>query len=73
MATCNQDVEYSEITISGTREELEQLIETGLRKANMDNFTKCGSISLKEYLWEIIDKCEHGTWLNQDVCEEEES
>ena len=60
MATCNQDVEYSEITISGTREELEQLIETGLRRADMDN-------------WEIIDKCEHGTWLNQDVCEEEES
>lgn len=60
MATCNQDVEYSEITISGTREELEQLIETGLRRADMNN-------------WEIIDKCEHGTWLNQDVCEEEES
>ena len=60
MATCNQDVEYSEITISGTREELEQLIETGLRRADMNN-------------WEIIDKCEHGTWLNQDVGEEEES
>ena len=60
MATCNQDVEYSEITFSGTREELEQLIETGLRRADMNN-------------WEIIDKCEHGTWLNQDVCEEEES
>ena len=60
MAECNQKVIYSEMTISGAKEDL-MLI---LNKISIELAQKVSDT-------EIIDKCEHGTWLNQDVCEEE--
>tara|TARA_R100001244_G_C5079050_1_gene113410 strand:- start:26 stop:238 length:213 start_codon:yes stop_codon:yes gene_type:complete len=56
---CAQNVVYSEMTISGAKEDLMFI----LNNINIEHSKKISDT-------EIIDKCEHGTSLNYDVCEE---
>ncbi len=53
---CNQEIAYSQITIDGTREELEEILERSGNNMNGE--------------WEIIDKCIHGTWVSEEICQE---
>jgi len=52
---CNQEIAYSQITIDGTREELEEI---------MDRYSN------NIFSMEIIDKCIHGTWVSEEICQE---
>ena len=52
---CNQEIAYSQIIIDGTREELEEFID---RSSN------------NMFSMEIIDKCIHGTWVSEEICQE---
>lgn len=52
---CNQEIAYSQIIIDGTREELEEVIDR--------NHLPFGE-------WEIVDKCIHGTWVSEEICQE---
>lgn len=52
---CNQEIAYSQIVIDGTREELEEIIDRVWNGFGM----------------EIIDKCVHGTWVSEEICQEE--
>jgi|TARA_Y100001938_G_C8065446_1_gene419896 hypothetical protein len=55
---CNQEIAYSQITIDGTREELEDILERSSNNMNGE--------------WEIIDKCIHGTWVSEEICQEKD-
>jgi len=53
---CNQEIAYSQIVIDGTREELEEIIDR-----SSDNM----------FSMQIIDKCIHGNWVSEEICQEE--